>query len=76
MAKPKQAYKVYMVNRMVHTDTGVVNITENFIGQTYAVSEKQAVSQIRYREGITDNDLYCPYTAGGYRKSELVARPI
>lgn len=76
MAKPKHAYKVYMVNRMVHTDTGVVNVTENFIGLTYAVSERQAVSQIRYRENITDDHLYCPYTAGGYRKSELVARPV
>ncbi len=69
----KKPYKVYMVNKMVHPDTGIINTTQSLVGQTWAVSAQQAVSNVKYRYGITANDLYCPYTSGGYRESTLVA---
>ncbi len=51
MRKPKQKYNVYLVG----DGNGCYSDTKDFIGTTYAVSEKQAINNVRFN---TRNDNY------------------
>jgi len=49
MRKPKEKYKVYLVGKGV--GCYAEDYCNDFLGETWAVSEKQAISQVRYRKG-------------------------
>lgn len=46
------------------------------LGETWAVSEKTAIRNIKYRLGLSDADLYCDGTYDYERKNTLKAIEI
>lgn len=44
MRKPKQKYYVYLIAH----GTGCYSSSRSYVGSTYAVSEKQAINNVRY----------------------------
>lgn len=45
MRKPKRKYYVYLIAH----GTGCYSSDKSYVGSTYAVSEKQAINNVRYR---------------------------
>lgn len=65
----------YTVSILHHqTYDGVKQVDwEEVIGTTWAKSERQAINNIRFRNGITRDSMDC-YGEGYVRRSEFVAR--
>lgn len=57
MKKEKQKYEVYRCSRIIDLDNGVAytSVKREFIGNTYAVSEKQAMNNVRFRQRSSAN---------------------
>ena len=72
MCKPKFRYLVYRVDTSTYSN-GRENVSEYFLGSTYAKSERQAINQVKYRLGIKPSDLYCIHTFGGERVTTFKA---
>lgn len=62
--KAKKQYDVYLVQN----GSGCYGTEENFVGSTWAVSEKQAINNVRYRTRDTDNPYGGPseWSVGDY----------
>ena len=70
----KSHYRVYQQDTFDYMDgRGVQNGIKTYLGDTWAVSEKKAVANIKFRLGITEADLFCAYAGDGYRRSLLIA---
>lgn len=72
MKQPKNRYNVYQLDRLDYGD-GRRDERRTLAGTTWAVSEKQAVSQIKYRLGITARDLSCYWAGDGGRNTTFYA---
>lgn len=72
MKRPKFRFLVYRVDTSTYSN-GKENVVKSFIGETYAVSSKQAINQVKYRFGIKPADLYCIHTFGGERVTTFEA---
>lgn len=68
----KNRYIVYQVDEL-HYGDGRVDTNKTQLAHTSAMSEKQAVNNVRWSLQIKPENLYCPYRDGGYRQSKLVA---
>ena len=68
----KNRYKVYQVDHMDYGD-GHVDTRKTLLRYTYAVSEKQAINNVRHSMNIKPADLFCAYRGDGCRRSTLVA---
>lgn len=74
MKKLKSKYQVFQVNFMNFGDGDIVE-SRNIIGETFAVSEAQAINNISFRYSIKANELV-PWRCEGYRHSYLVAERL
>jgi len=72
MTKPKIKFNVYSVDHLDYGD-GRKDQARYFQGTTYAVSEKQAIAQVKYRLGIRPSDLSCYYAGDGGRTTTFEA---
>ena len=68
----KVRYNVSILHKQIYDGCREVE-TEEFIGSTYAVSERQAINNIKYRNKISNSNMEC-YGVGYIRTSQLVAR--
>lgn len=71
MRKPRVKYRVFQINHLDYGD-GHIDNAKRFIGDTYAVSEAQAVNNISFRTGILIDEIV-PWSCDGCRHSYLVA---
>lgn len=77
MKKPKKKYAVFA--KTIRCFDGVRTECEEYVGETFAVSEKQAVNQVRFRnEGkcpnyYSDDD---PAETGDWRSVEYMAKEL
>lgn len=68
----KNKYNVNMITEY-HYNDGRSQMNTTFIGTTYAVSDKKAIAQVKYREGIYNSDLGEYYIRDGYKKVRMEA---
>ena len=74
--KPKKQYKVFMCHTQYY-DGGRIDEWETELGTTYAVSENQAINNVKYRLGIKPRDCYCDTGGDLYsRESDFRAERI
>ena len=71
MKKTKIKYNIYRESILDYGD-GHIDRTTQRIGSTYAVSEKQAINNYRYRTKERDQRQY--WAGGGGRYTYLIAR--
>lgn len=64
MKKPRQKYYVFLRTREGNLESESVHDT--FIGTTWAVSEKQAVNNVRFREEGRTSNSACDRELVGY----------
>lgn len=70
MAKPKQLYNVYCRLRTYNEITNEeIVFNYEFAGETWAVSEKQAINNVRHRE-FGDVSQYLPIYDSAYYVAE------
>ena len=72
--KEKKQYKVIMMDYISYED-GNVNVNKYILGVTTAVSEKQAINNMKHRLNIKNKDLYNAYS-DGERISVILAEEI
>lgn len=70
--KPKIKFKVYSIDRLNYGN-GRVEETKHYQGTTYAVSEKKAIAQVKFRNGITPGSLSCYWAGDGGRETSFEA---
>lgn len=70
----KQKYYVYKEETQSYEPTkGVNSKTSTLVGETYAVSSKQAVNNYMYRNHLKPSDLYCEGLYGYERQTKFIA---
>lgn len=52
---------------------GRVEQKETYLGETWATTPAKAISNIKFREGIREEDLECSWGCGGYRTTNFSA---
>ncbi|MBQ8806295.1 MAG: hypothetical protein IJZ68_07580 [Bacteroidaceae bacterium] len=69
----KNRYKVYQIDHVYDEFGNPKPDKKTLLRVTSAVSEKQAINNVRFTLNIRPSDLDCAYRGGGGRRSELVA---
>ncbi len=69
----KNRYKVYQVDHVFDEFGNPEPDRKTLLRVTSAVSEKQAINNVRFKLNIRAENMDCAYRGGGYRRSELVA---
>lgn len=75
MAQSKKRFLVTMWEEQTYYGRPTTTSEERTAGVTYAVSERQAISQIKHRMGLKNADLEC-HGSGYYRKTCFQANPM
>lgn len=66
MAKPKKKYSVYATPYLEAEELeNCVQYPREFMGETWAVSEAQAINNVRYRT-VGNTSQYLPYITSGH----------
>lgn len=69
----RNKYEVYAEHTQFYDDR--TNLFTEVLGTTYAVSEKQAINNVKFRLGINNSDLFCDYGGDSYsRRTTIKAR--
>ena len=70
----KNKYKIFKIETQTYEPgLGQSSYKKDMVGTTWAVSEKQAVNNYKFRNHITNNELYCAGMYGYERKTTFVA---
>lgn len=70
--KEKKLYNVYKIENHYYNDWGEDATVKTFVGQTMAVSEKQAANNVAHRMGQTPTNIV-PWWGDGCRTVQFIA---
>ena len=74
MKMAKRKYKVFIITNQSH-DSGTQQ-QRKFLGETWAVSPKQAENNMRFRLNIKPSDLYYDGAQGFSSSARLIAQEV
>lgn len=75
MAAEKIQFEIWRVDELLY-DCQRKDTMRTYVGTTWAVSAKQAVSQFKFRAGVKPSHLYCDAGDSYSRETHYEAIPV